>query len=157
MKGHSATVSHFLERVKQFWCFGAQHKLVLALLNSSTRSVCSNEFFYQEIITAFGCIKFLGDFHHFLIFQTFQSFSCVFMASELGATICLIGWHSSHKILLASNLHASHLNGNCHGYLCAAWSIREIRVGPNLSLLWLGSLHDSLSLWHWSLSSLSFT
>ena len=73
-------------------------------------------------------------------------FYCVILASGLDATAVWIGWYSSHKNLLESNLHAFHSNDICRGYFGAACSIWELRaefcLGQNFHRLGLGtSLH----------------
>jgi len=65
------------------------------------------------------------------------------MASDLNATAVWIGWHRSHKTLLESNLHASHLNDVCCGYFgaaCSIWELRaEICLGQNIHRLGWGT------------------
>ena len=105
------------------WSLGAQQELVLASLSNSTRSLRSHKLFLSvKIITSGWCIKFLGNF------LIIQSFYCVVMASDLGATTRSTGLHCCHKNLQASNLHAFRMNGVHHGFFCVAWSIREIRA-----------------------------
>ena len=59
-------------------------------------------------------MKFPGDFGFI------QSLYCVIVASDLGATTCLIEWRRAHQNLQASNLHASYLNAIYGGDFCPA-------------------------------------
>ena len=88
----SVTLTHSFATVKRYWSFDAQIALVPALLSSTGKSVCFNELFLSnqaDMSFICHCMPL-----HFLFIQ---SFYCVFMASDLGASTCLMGWYSTHQ------------------------------------------------------------